>query len=862
MRTVICPSYLKAALYHELAKENGFVTDVSVQSLPTFFNLSKPENAVLLLQSKHVLQAHAERFPIYGAMFSYPTFMQELLSFAKTCALFNITGRQLPTRTAMENELRAILELLRPFTTYEQTLFQKQEKIKAAIRAVPDLSIYTGFEKNSFLYRMQEDLIKAGVPASSPRRRKPKERLLRTALNLRQEAEAVVQDICRESRRSIIVLCSYAEQFPVLQPILERYKVPYSCIDDCRQVKAGAVFNSLVTFALQKDTASFLQVLAQEGFSLPCPDAVYPWLCTVMQTLKIPEAELSEAIFPKEAGQYNALQKSARAYLQAIQPEQKQLSSAATPQAILLVAYTLLTRHPLLKQEREQAAARTIHSFLQAVLPDIGTEEDVRFIVDVLLSVSFGKDRRQGNFVTVTDLTHPIDAQEKTYVLNADGRNYPGFPGMHGLFDEDYVAEIDAFPSLQERHDMYRKQLEWVEQSASDQLYYSSPSEDYQGREIQLAYAIESTFPKGAVQKWPLIQMTSVSLPSHSLTSETAKTLFAPNGFITGSVSTIERWFACPYSWFLQAGLQARQKTIPGMDTAAFGTIQHALMEQAVKTFGKHYGEEADTQLHAWLQPYMDALIAFAPNDAVFIQHTMRHLEHNLRHTFRMLADFERHTSFTPAEAEKNFQEEIVDGVQLRGIIDRVDLCHDLLRIIDYKSSGHSLSQAKIKAGLQLQLLTYLQIAERLYAKKAAAAFYCSLKEERYPMPAASMSRGKILETKEEEAWLSDSFLEHRRLSGWNFDAEHKIEQDDSGTHIKGMRDQYDMDAVRAYMQTLYTYFRDQVLTGNISLQPTEGACTFCDYRAICRFQGDYRPENPIQKDAADFKVSKGKEEN
>ncbi len=129
-------------------------------------------------------------------------------------------------------------------------------------------------------------------------------------------------------------------------------------------------------------------------------------------------------------------------------------------------------------------------------------------------------------------------------------------------------------------------------------------------------------------------------------------------------------------------------------------------------------------------------------------------------------------------------------------------------------------------------------------------------------MPAASMSRGKILETKEEEAWLSDSFLEHRRLSGWNFDAEHKIEQDDSGTHIKGMRDQYDMDAIRAYMQALYTYFRDQVLTGNISLQPTEGACTFCDYRAICRFQGDYRPENPIQKDAADFKVNKGKEEN
>lgn len=55
---------------------------------------------------------------------------------------------------------------------------------------------------------------------------------------------------------------------------------------------------------------------------------------------------------------------------------------------------------------------------------------------------------------------------------------------------------------------------------------------------------------------------------------------------------------------------------------------------------------------------------------------------------------------------------------------------------------------------------------------------------------------------------------------------------------------QYDL--AKQCIEQLYTYFHDAVLGGDIRLAPVEGACTFCDYRSICRFSGDYRPVEPV----------------
>ena len=49
--------------------------------------------------------------------------------------------------------------------------------------------------------------------------------------------------------------------------------------------------------------------------------------------------------------------------------------------------------------------------------------------------------------------------------------------------------------------------------------------------------------------------------------------------------------------------------------------------------------------------------------------------------------DLEKDSSFIPEHFEYRLPETMIGNVNIRGIIDRIDLYQDLIRIIDYKSS-------------------------------------------------------------------------------------------------------------------------------------------------------------------------------
>jgi ATP-dependent helicase/DNAse subunit B len=209
------------------------------------------------------------------------------------------------------------------------------------------------------------------------------------------------------------------------------------------------------------------------------------------------------------------------------------------------------------------------------------------------------------------------------------------------------------------------------------------------------------------------------------------------------------------------------------------------------------------------------------------------------------LHDFESCTSFVPTETEYPFDDEITEGVRLHGIIDRVDMYPNLLRIVDYKSSTHTLSPSKILAGLQLQLLSYALVAEKTFKVQPAGAYYFSLKEEGYDVIAAKRNRKVIEDTDWSEEAEKERMLKARMLKGWTF-LDRFTELDDGEKHISLKKNLRDFDAVKECVVMLYDYFRDHLLSGEIPLDPVDGACTFCDNRPVCRFHGTYRPVRPV----------------
>ena len=246
-----------------------------------------------------------------------------------------------------------------------------------------------------------------------------------------------------------------------------------------------------------------------------------------------------------------------------------------------------------------------------------------------------------------------------------------------------------------------------------------------------------------------------------------------------------------------------------------------------------------------------------SPEQKQLLHMTKERLVTGIQLTMKFLQSFENSTSFTPDQTELKFCEEIIQGVILTGVIDRIDVYgQEFLRIIDYKSTGYSLSETKVKACVQLQLLTYAIIAEKIFGHKVAGVYYCSFRSETYDVPAMIKGRKEVSETDFSDQAEEERMMRERTLKGWTF-TDRTTELDENGTHIATLTKQKDFDLIRACMEEIYSIFLSRIRNGDISLSPDESACGFCSFRPICRYHGEYRKQKPLVFNDVKFSIGK-----
>lgn len=857
MKTIIASQYQKNKILHDLScAENGTLTDVQILSLSALLQEEKEDDAETCLQLKRKLTAVQDTFPIYRDMFKYPAFVKEILAFAKECMLWGIGEKDLPADTENEKELQQILAAVLTLDLPEKKLHDNRDQLLDALSG-QEIALYPSFYSDAYHYDIYQQLKKSFPLFNTPQGTPSKE--LRYGLNTRQEIEAAAQNICRTGRTSNIILCDYANQYPVAAQVFARYGIPFSSFRQQTVIHIPHIFASLCRLAYAKDRQSFLDALQAHAFARPCPLYLYHYFEQRMTDGSLP-ARIADTVasgpFPQEASSYQKLDDACMSYIDAIQADYELLMSASSPQEIFAHAYQVMQKSPYLSDTNELNAGMKIRRFLQDCLRTLQAEE-IPFLIETIDAMTSTSSSYLTDFCAITDLTHPITMREDTYVLGCSGRNYPGFPARKGLFDEAYVQRTAHYPTLSVRHTSYIDQLSWISSSAEKTLYYSYATNDYAGHEIQLALEVESLFEKDREQKWQLDVLKQAVPAAHALSSATAHALFAPDRKITGSISTIERWFSCAYAYYIQSGLSVRGPQLKANDAASIGTIQHAVLEHSVNTRQEKYAEISTEEIRTVLAPYFEALKKTHPNEIERMSVTQERMIQGLSTSLHFLADMEQHTSFTPVKTEHHFEEDIVDSVHLKGVIDRIDACNDLLRIIDYKSSDHKLPENGVKAGLYLQLLSYLMVAQKLLNEKPAGAYYYSLKDVPFAVDAAAVAKAAVTETEMNETTYQKNFIKQRRLRGWTF-MDRKVELDDDNTHIVGLKTMMNYDLTKECVEQLYSYFRDHLLNGDISLNPVENACMFCEYRSICRFAGEYRKASPLVM--KDVSLKQGKE--
>lgn len=832
-----------ALLNEDAIRNNGISTGVKTQTLSQALQLKSTPEALAVFNLKQAFIAHKEQFPIYRDMFIYPSFISEILRFIRKVIAYDIPLSSLPKRNENEKELAGIVETGLSCMKWEEA--GNRAAVEKGIKKIindPEYCLYPHFIEQPYLYEAYQQLCQS-VPVITPEEVNPHVSL-KHALTSRLEMEAIAQDICRKGKPCNVILTSMENQYPLLQAVFARYNIPYTCESAPVTVHMPAIFASLLRYGISGAVSDLEQACRLNAFGISADLPVLKYLFSHYQQLSSSISFIDEiredSVLSSSYRLYEDMEQRCMEYLTKIQPYVQALADAEDYRQLISAAYDIMAAHPYLKNSTELQAAMQIREVISYVHPFIVTKEDVIFLADYLESISCQCCYQDSIFCLVTDLSHPVMQQKITYVVSADGSGYPGIPVETGLFDEKYMEAIPAYPSQLKRSDIHLAQLQWIDTSAEEELIISWHTNDYQGREVQLALEIEQKYGKNAMP-WQPDRLAPERLSPHVLSKETSEKLFFHEGAIHASISSVENYFRCPYHCFLQHGLGVRKPDYGSLSTSAAGNIQHSVMDRSLKDFHKNYASIDEAQIRSYIDHTFDIMRKVEPAQAEILKMTEERLVTGIQLTLKFLQSFENSTSFIPEESELHFCEEIIEGVTLHGIIDRLDLYgKEFLRVIDFKSTGYSLSDTKIKACVQLQLLTYAIIAEKITGNSAAGAYYCSFRSDTYDVPAMYKEKNEVYDTDFSLEAEEVRMMEERTLKGWTF-TDRITELDEDGTHISTLKKQKDFNLVRACMEEIYSIFRSRILSGDISLSPDDQACTFCSFRPVCRYHGEYR---------------------
>jgi ATP-dependent helicase/nuclease subunit B len=347
------------------------------------------------------------------------------------------------------------------------------------------------------------------------------------------------------------------------------------------------------------------------------------------------------------------------------------------------------------------------------------------------------------------------------------------------------------------------------------------------------------------------------------------------------SVSRMEQFAACPFKFFVHSGLRAEERKLFELDIREQGTFQHdvlALFHQQLQRENRRW-RDITPQGARELIGRIAEVLAVGYRDGLL--HSSEQTRFMLRVMTESLQDFietlvgwmRGQYQFDPVAVELPFGDqpqgwawevELGEGHRLaiQGRIDRIDFFRepesDAARcvVVDYKSGQRQLDPVLLANGLQLQLLTYLNVVRSWRNPREqfgvgrlipAGVFYVSL-------------RGRYERERNRRDALADLdaalHLAYRHTGRFDkaalplLDSRPGVQEGDQfnfrltkdGQVYKNCHEALSTTEFAALLDSVESNLREmgrRIFSGAAEVDPYRKgsitACDYCDYRGICR---------------------------
>ena len=341
------------------------------------------------------------------------------------------------------------------------------------------------------------------------------------------------------------------------------------------------------------------------------------------------------------------------------------------------------------------------------------------------------------------------------------------------------------------------------------------------------------------------------------------------------SVSRLEQYQACHFAYYLKYGLKLSEKDNFKINPVDTGTFMHDVIDtffNSIKERSYDVKDLSDEQIRELVEEIIDEKLGLNKNYIFTSSPKYKALSMRLKkvifRSMKYIVDSLKYSKFDVLGNEVEFKEgkeyppitmKLDNGqnVEITGKIDRIDIAkldgNNYVRIIDYKSSAKNIDLNQVYAGLQLQLITYLDAVCNAEDLMPAGVLYFNLIDP-VVKSKKSLSEEEIEEKirkqfKMQGLILADvdvvKMMDTNLETGASNVVPAYVGKDGtlSSTRSSSVsRKQFEY--LQKYTNRIIKQISLEILSGNIDINPyyntknKKTPCDFCAYKSVCNFNG------------------------
>lgn len=352
------------------------------------------------------------------------------------------------------------------------------------------------------------------------------------------------------------------------------------------------------------------------------------------------------------------------------------------------------------------------------------------------------------------------------------------------------------------------------------------------------------------------------------------------NGRLMFSVSRIEKYAQCPFSYYVQYGLKAKDRKVYEFTAPDLGSFMHDILDQFTNKIRKEHILWGDLTKEKCSEIVNELVNNKLKNETNFIlnsnkkyQYFSERFKKTITKSVTVISEQMRKGEFDIFKSEFDFGDfkdsdpitlelPSKETVYLKGRVDRIDKVdlngETYIRIVDYKSGSKNFDLNELYYGLQIQLLVYLDAI--LKNSKQILKTQCmpggilyfkidnpiikskkALTEEEIQVEVLKKLKMDGLLLKNVELVKSmDKDMETYSLV---IPAAFKKDGDFTSTSSVVTEEQFEL--LRKYVNDKMIEICEEMLSGEVKIEPCKSSkvtyCDYCDYSAICQFDTSIR---------------------